>query len=196
MQNKKQILIFAGSAVLLLIFMGMRQIMPVAGESGFAYTAEEQKLQVEEMTELEMPEQDTAEIVVHVAGAVQKPGVYTLQQGNRIEDALKIAGAAEDADIDALNRAALLTDGQKIVVPYKDASASSGNETIVDDGMVNLNQASLQQLMTLPGIGEVKAQAILDYRVQHGTFSSIEEIQQVNGIGAAIYSQIKNKIKI
>jgi competence protein ComEA len=69
-------------------------------------------------------------------------------------------------------------------------------EQAIDDGLISINQADLTQLMTLPGIGEVKAQAILEYRTQHGGFSLIEELRQVNGIGESIFSQIKNKIKI
>jgi competence protein ComEA len=89
-----------------------------------------------------------------------------------------------------------LSDGQKIVVPVKNAGNQQMEKEAVEDGLISINQADLNQLMTLPGIGEVKAQAILEYRTQHGGFSSIEEIRQVNGIGESIFSQIKNKIKI
>lgn len=137
------------------------------------------------------------QIIVHVAGAVAEPGVYQLQEGQRVEDALQLAGVVEDSDLDALNRAALLTDGQKIVVPsVQEAEQTASVTTAVTEDYVDLNRANLQQLMSLPGIGQVKAQAIVDYRTENNGFQTVEEIQQVNGIGEAIFSQIKDKIKI
>lgn len=192
MQNRTRMLTILGAAVVLFVFFAAQHVQTGTHPDAFAYIEEEQLTQQEKP----MPEPAyTVEIMVHVAGAVQKPGVYTLEQGQRVEDALQLAGITEDADIDALNRAAVLTDGQKIVVPSK-TEVQSQQTQAADDGMVNLNQADLTQLMTLPGIVEVKAQAILDYRAQQGSFTAIEEIRQVNGIGEAIYSQIKNKIKI
>lgn len=144
-------------------------------------------------TEMEAAPQE--EIVVHVAGAVRHPGVYTLQQGTRVEDALHLAGVAEGADIDALNRASLLTDGQKIMVPFVKEAQQEG-QAQQEDGKVDLNQATLQQLCTLPGIGEVKAEAIISYRTQHGGFRDIDEVKKVTGIGEATFQQIASKIKI
>ena len=154
---------------------------------------------------ISQPETAAKEIVVHVAGAVENPGVYVLQEGQRVEDAIQKAGLAEDADADALNRAAVVTDSQKIVVPFANEghiieqqtvderqSANMGN---TGDQMsvqqVNLNQATLTQLMELPGVGQVKAGAILAYRQEHGRFQSVEELLQVNGIGPAIYAQLE-----
>ena len=167
----------------------MQQIPKDTGEEDFTYTEAEPVI-------VENVEESLSKIVVHVAGAVEKPGVYTLQEGERVEDALQMAGVLLDADIDALNRASVLSDGQKIVVPVKNAGNQQMEKEAVEDGLISINQADLNQLMTLPGIGEVKAQAILEYRTQHGGFSSIEELRQVNGIGESIFSQIKNKIKI
>ena len=139
------------------------------------------------------------ELVVHVAGAVQNPGVYTLQDGSRVEDAITRAQLLPQSDADALNRAALLSDGQKIVVPFSGESQTSNplteseTETMPND-KVNLNHATLAQLMTLPGIGEVKAQAIMQYRQEHNGFQTIDQLLQVNGIGSAIYSQIADLV--
>ncbi len=191
MPEKKQKLVLAGIAVLLLLFLAIQQIPTHTAENDFSY--------VEEMSILDAeaePEPLMADIIVHVAGAVEKPGVYTLTEGERVEDALQMAVSLPEADIDALNRAAILSDGQKIVVPFKNTDGEQMACMPVDDGLVSLNQADLTQLMTLPGIGEVKAQAILEYRAQHGGFSSVEEIRQVSGIGETIFSRIKNKIKI
>ena len=145
------------------------------------------------------PESNINELVVHVAGAVKNPGVYTLQEGDRIEDAITQAELLPEADADALNRAALLSDGQKIVVPFQQDlnSINQGSinqevqyedisTTVYTSEKVNLNTATITQLMTLPGIGEVKAQAIIRYRQEHNGFQTIEELLQVNGIGTVI----------
>ena len=145
------------------------------------------------------PETIKNELVVHVAGAVQNPGVYTLQDGSRVEDAITRAQLLPQSDADALNRAALLSDGQKIVVPFVGEAQTSNPLTESEGGTmpndkVNLNHATLAQLMTLPGIGEVKAQAIMQYRQEHNGFQTIDQLLQVNGIGSAIYSQIAHLV--
>ena len=145
------------------------------------------------------PETIKNELVVHVAGAVQNPGVYTLQDGSRVEDAITRAQLLPQSDADALNRAALLSDGQKIVVPFAGEAQTSNPLTESETGTmpndkVNLNHATLAQLMTLPGIGEVKAQAIMQYRQEHNGFQTIDQLLQVNGIGSAIYSQIAHLV--
>ena len=145
------------------------------------------------------PETIKNELVVHVAGAVQNPGVYTLQDGSRVEDAITRAQLLPQSDADALNRAALLSDGQKIVVPFAGESQRSHPLTESETGTmpndkVNLNHATLAQLMTLPGIGEVKAQAIMQYRQEHNGFQTIDQLLQVSGIGSAIYSHIAHLV--
>ena len=155
------------------------------------------------------PESNINELVVHVAGAVKNPGVYTLQEGDRIEDAITQAELLPEADADALNRAALLSDGQKIVVPFQqdlnsinqgsinqEVQYEETSTTVHTSEKVNLNTAAITQLMTLPGIGEVKAQAIIRYRQEHNGFQTIEELLQVNGIGTVIYGQIADLVCI
>ena len=155
------------------------------------------------------PESNINELVVHVAGAVKNPGVYTLQEGDRIEDAITQAELLPEADADALNRAALLSDGQKIVVPFQqdlnsinqgsinqEVQYEETSTTVHTSEKVNLNTAAITQLMTLPGIGEVKAQAIIRYRQEHNGFKTIEELLQVNGIGTVIYGQIADLVCI
>ncbi len=139
-------LALVGVACIMLVSIWVTQIGWSTSERDTMYVEADLPLE-QTMPEIEAAPQ--TEIVVHVAGAVQHPGVYTLQQGQRVEDALNLAGIAEDADIDALNRAALLTDGQKIMVPFvrkgeqaEQEQQDAGNH----DGKVNLNQATLQQL--------------------------------------------------
>ena len=141
------------------------------------------------------PETIKNELVVHVAGAVQNPGVYTLPEGSRVEDAIIQAKLLPESDADALNRAALLTDGQKLVVPFAGETHTPNQTTgstagTMPNDKVNLNHATLAQLMTLPGIGEVKAQAILQYRQEHDGFQTIDQLLHVSGIGSVTYSQI------
>ena len=150
------------------------------------------------------PEMPSNEIVIHIAGAVENPGVYTLTEGQRVEDALQKAGIADNADADALNRAAVLFDGQKIVVPFQaERNMETGIEPVrtddtasqtIENKKININTANIAQLMTLPGIGEVKAGAIIRYRQEHGGFQNIDEVLLVNGIGSGIYAQIVDQI--
>ncbi|MBO5429945.1 MAG: ComEA family DNA-binding protein [Peptococcaceae bacterium] len=150
------------------------------------------------------PEMPSNEIVIHIAGAVENPGVYTLTEGQRVEDALQKAGIADNADADALNRAAVLFDGQKIVVPFQaERNMETGIEPVrtddtasqtIENEKININTANITQLMTLPGIGEVKAGAIIRYRQEHGGFQNIDEVLLVNGIGSGIYAQIVDQI--
>ena len=153
------------------------------------------------------PEMPSNEIVIHIAGAVENPGVYTLTEGQRVEDALQKAGIADNADADALNRAAVLFDGQKIVVPFQAERPADNMETgiepvrtddtasqTIENEKININTANITQLMTLPGIGEVKAGAIIRYRQEHGGFQNIDEVLLVNGIGSGIYAQIAGQI--
>ncbi len=155
---------------------------------------------------IELPAAPTqSAIVVDVSGAVRSPGVYHLEAGSRVEDAVAAAGGlADNAFIDSVNMAALLADGSKVLIP---ASADQQNaEPAGDTGNssnpsrvvfpVNINTAPLEVLIELPGIGEVKAQAIIDYRTQHGPFTALEDIQEVSGIGPATYEKLKDLITI
>lgn len=138
-------------------------------------------------------ENETVKIMVHVAGLVKEPGVYSLPAGSRTIDAILAAGGAlTDADIHRLNLAAYVTDGDKINVPG--LLAASNQESGVENGLVNINTADQSTLETLPSIGPVRAEKIIEYRTLHGGFSSVEEIMNVSGIGAAIYEEIKDLV--
>lgn len=138
-------------------------------------------------------------LLVHVSGAVQQPGVYALPEGARMAQAVEAAGGfAAEADQSSVNLAARLNDGEKLSIPVvgaelpqqQSAASLPGTAralTIEDNspGLVNINTASLEELMTLPGIGETKAGNIIAYRQEHGGFESIEELDEVSGIGEA-----------
>ena len=128
------------------------------------------------------------------------PGVYEFAAGSRIYEAIEVAGGLLDsAAVSVLNQAEKMEDGQKIYVPSED-EVQEGQEDpgqeMADDGRVNLNLAGEEELMTLPGIGEKKAQAIISYRESHGGFQSTEELMEVEGIKTGIYEKIKDRIKV
>lgn len=128
-------------------------------------------------------------IVVQIVGEVNNPDVYEIESGMRLYDLIKLAGGfTENADIESINLALLLTDQMKITIP----SILDEQETKIKK--ININTADLTLLMTLNGIGEVKAQAIIDYRMKHGPFKTIEEIMKVKGIGLKTYEKIKDYI--
>ena len=149
---------------------------------------------------------ETEMIVVYVCGEVQKEGVVTLPAGSRVYQAIEMAGGVtEEAEASWLNLAEVLTDGARIYVPDKEEvsganpaipqGAGSGSPEAAG-GLVNLNQASKEELMTLPGIGEAKAEAILQYRTEHGNFDSIDEIKNISGIKDGVFEKIKDKITV
>lgn len=144
-------------------------------------------------------------VVVHICGAVQAEGVYTLPAGSRYLDAVEAAGGfTEEAAEDYLNLATVLTDGEKIVVPTEEEAvsleaeeaAANESEEEESDGLVDINTAGREELMTLTGIGEVKADAIIAYREEHGDFETIEDIMNVSGIKEGAFAKIKDQIKV
>ena len=147
----------------------------------------------------------TSEIVVYVSGAVKKPGVYRLCTGDRIYQAIESAGGmTSKAKKDCLNLADFLEDAQKIYVmskrEYKNSDTSEIQESNGDNenkgAFVNINTAGKEQLVTLPGIGETKAAAIIAYREENGSFLNVEDIKKVSGIGDATFSNIQSLITI
>lgn len=143
---------------------------------------------------------------VYVTGAVKRPDVYQVKEGSIVKDILEIAGGPlENADLVNCNLAYKVHDGEKIVIPFKNDSNTANKDTqeASSSGFIqnasdkiNINYASKQQLMELPGIGESKAQAIIDYRTQNGLFKSIEEIVNVSGIGEKTFEKIKDLITV
>jgi competence protein ComEA len=138
-------------------------------------------------------------LVVHVVGAVRRPGLYRLADGARIADALRRAGGAtRRADLSLVNLAAPVSDGSQVVVPSRAppvSDASGGGETgPAPAGPIHLNTATVDQLDELPGVGPVTAQKIVDYREQHGAFSSVDDLDAIPGIGPARLEQLRELV--
>lgn len=130
-------------------------------------------------------------LLVHVVGAVRRPGLYRLREGGRVDDAIRKAGGPKPrAALELVNLASPVADGQQVIVPARGSAAAAAAQGAVPGApgtgqKVHLNSATLEQLDTLPGVGPVTAQKILDYRTEHGAFQSIRELDAVSGIGPA-----------
>ena len=150
--------------------------------------------------EIEKATEESEEIMVHISGAVNSPGILRLDSSKRVVDAIELAGGArDDADLDRVNLAARLHDEEKIYIPKVGevqenmttlVSSSSSNGT---NSKININSADLSELTKIPGVGEKTAQKILDYRANN-SFSSIEDIKNVPGIGDKKFESMKDYI--
>ncbi len=134
-------------------------------------------------------------IIVHLAGAVNKPGVYHLPAGSRVYELLETGGGfSEDADYEALNQARPLLDGEQIYVHRAGESRVNGSPAA--SSKININHATASELTALPGIGDVRAEQIVHHREKHGFFSDPIEIMDVSGIGEATFNNIAEMITV
>jgi competence protein ComEA len=144
--------------------------------------------------------QETSKIKIHITGEVLNPGMYEVEEGARIDDAIKTAGGAtENADFNKVNLAYELSDGEKIYIPSifdeEDEYTVSSNEEKTSS-KININKATSEELQTITGIGPSLASKIIEYRENNGKFSSIEELKNVSGIGDKKYESIKEYIVV
>lgn len=149
-------------------------------------------------------------ITISISGAVKQAGTIQVESGARVADALQKVGVKPEADLSELNLTQLLEDGARIIVPERAAGALAGAQPVTatltpgaqslsgaaTNGKINLNTATLEDLDSLPGIGPVLAQRILDYRNQQGGFKTIEQIKEVKGIGETLFGEIKERIVV
>jgi competence protein ComEA len=178
--------VLAGAVLLAAVLLVAGRQLAGAGGTSSARPVEERPL---EAVEAAAP---TA-LVVHVVGAVHRPGLYRLREGSRIADAVRRAGGAtKRADLSLVNLAAPVADGVQVVVPRRmTGAAAAAGTTQAPAGPVHLNTATLEQLDELPGVGPSTAQKILDFRQEHGAFTSVDELDAVPGIGPARLEQLR-----
>ena len=173
----------------------------------------EKIVEIEEINKEEIKEE---KVTVDIKGAVLNPGIYTLDNNKRVFDAITIAGGLLDnSDTENINMSLKLTDEMVIIVPFKEEKQNSvgdkehinnsnniendakvSNSKNTNNEKVSINKASKEDLMTLKGIGETKALAIINYRKERGNFKSISELQNVKGIGKSIFEKIKDNIEL
>jgi competence protein ComEA len=191
--SRSQVVVYAAIAIALLL-AGARAIRaeggeaepfavspaPSAGEGGFTLSGQ------------------GSDLVVDVTGAVQRPGVYRLPAGARVEDALgRAGGVTAKAELEAINRAARLADGQQVVVPERVpggagvVAVGAGSE----EGPISLGTATVEELDTIDGIGPVTAEKIVEYRDQHGGLASVDQLDQVSGIGPATMESLRSRLQ-
>ena len=158
----------------------------------------------------QVPVEEPRTIVVHIIGEVQNPGVLTLPYGSRVDDAVQMAGGGTVyANLAAVNLAAFLRDAMQIRIPafgedsydliiYDETAASAAAQApgISAGGLVNVNTASLAELQTLPRVGPVMAQRIVDFREAHGNFATVDELINVTGIGAATLAGLRDLVTV
>jgi competence protein ComEA len=162
--------------------------------SSLDYELEVYQATTESLEQESIIEEVSTQIPVYVCGAVKNAGVYYLPLGSLVEEAVQFAGGfAEEADATRINLAKEIVAHEQIVVPY------IGQEGIIGEssnGLININTATLQELCTLPGIGEIKAGQIIAYRESHGAFTQTEALKNVSGIGEKIYAALEEYITI
>jgi competence protein ComEA len=184
--SRSQLLVYAVIA-LAVILIGARWIRSSATGSG---SGAELSFAADSANEAG----GTSDVIVHVAGAVERPGVYRLPAGSRVTDAIRRAGGfGHGANRDAINLAARLSDGQQVVVsePGTATATASGSQT----GPISLGTATIDQLDEIEGIGPITAQKIIDFRDQHGGLSSIDQLDEVDGIGPSTMETLRSSLQ-
>jgi competence protein ComEA len=185
------------SRALVLAFV-LLALLAVAGRRLAGAGAASQPAQAGRLERVAAAPAPVSRVVVHVVGAVRRPGLYRLKDGSRVADALaRAGGAAPRADLAAVNLAAPLADGSQVLVPRRASpgapvSAAEGSTALT--AKVSLASATLEQLDALPGIGPVTAQKILDHRDRHGPFRSADDLDAVPGIGPARVEQLRELV--
>ena len=226
-RHKKQIILVCLGLVLLLVIGSFFIYKNYTAEN-----KEEKNIVLNTKKDIKKDEEEEEEVYyqVDIKGEVINPGIYTVKEGSRVIDVIRLAGdLTEVADTSVLNLSKKVKDEMVIIVYsydevvnftatkekeeieqeaclsqngiqndacIKDSTDDTSSSSVVISGKLSLNTATLDELMTLPGIGESKAQAIIEYREEVGAFQNIEELKEVSGIGDAIFDQIKENITI
>jgi competence protein ComEA len=202
--SRSQLVVYGAVAVALLL-LGARWIRSADAQSppsGVSYSAGSSNSgsSGSASDSFAIDSQGGGDVVVDVAGAVGKPGVYRLPAGTRVNDAIQRAGGATArAEAESINLAARLSDGQQIVVPSRAKSAagvaSAAPAGAESTGPISLGSATVAELDTIDGIGPVTAQDIVDFRDQHGGVSSVDQLDEISGIGPATMEALRARLQ-
>ena len=189
--TRQLVLCLAGVA--LVVLLGLRQLGGRDGAPAAAPPAGGAPVAVEE--------EGGGKVVVHVAGAVRRPGVYALEGGERVDDAVARAGGpTRRADLGGLNLAAEVQDGRQVLVPERPRPGAPPSAAAPADPAagqpLNLNTATLEQLDQLSGVGPTTAQKILDFREERGGFGSVEELDELPGIGEKRLATLREEVTL
>lgn len=189
---KNRGLFFIVFVCVLMIFCGCKK-----DEKVYLKTEEQAKDTLEEDAGNSGKDEKTGKtIFVYVCGAVENPGVYELEEEKRVCDALQAAGGlTKEAAAEELNQAESLSDGQMIKVLTAEEKEKAQTE-VKEAGLLNINTASAEELMQLPGIGQSKADAVIAYREEQGGFKTPEELMNISGIKEGVYNKIKDSITV
>ena len=206
--NKKKIIVFV--LMLLICPLGLIIKDKFGSKEDIYVLTEEKELYQEtiEEKEVEKEEKDITnkEITVYVSGEVNKPGIVTLNEGDRLATAVEMVGGTTDkADLNGINMAIKVQDEMHYIIPKIGDVVKNNNSEIVSNdntnqaeasktSQININTATIEELDTLPGVGEATANKIVNHRSENGEFKSIEEVKNVNGIGDKKFEEIKNLI--
>ncbi|MBQ3407687.1 MAG: helix-hairpin-helix domain-containing protein [Clostridia bacterium] len=208
LKNKKLIYIFIGIITIIICVIICVFIELNDNKNSNNYFPEDSIVNNENIENFGTKEKTENNIIVHVAGEVNNPGLVEMKEGSRIKDVVEKAGGfTNEADIDKVNLAYEVQDEQKIVIP--NINDQSDDVSIIDEntdfiksdsnnkkGKININTATQSELESLTGIGPSMASKIIEYRKENGKFKSVEDIKNVSGIGSTKYESIKDEISI
>ncbi len=182
--SKSQKIVVGSLAVLVLYLLG----------SSFSSETQANKLDLGQVGQIVSESQSIqGEIFVHVAGEVAKPGLYALSVGSRVEDAIeKAGGMTRSAFEQSVNLARMVSDGEQIVVLNRSQVSTGANTS----SFISLNNATLEQLESLPGVGPALAKRIIDHRTEIGSFSDLSQLREVSGIGEKLYAKISQHLTL
>lgn len=193
---EKKSIILKGILLIVLIIIGVINFAKGKEDEMFEIEESEFIQNVENKVEID----EIEKIKVYVAGEVYSPGVFELEYGDRIEDAINLAGGVtENANLKNINLAYALEDGEKLYIPNineNDVNEENFFAEKKNNSKININKSGIEQLITLPGVGNSLAQKIISYREENGKFKRIEDLKNVSGIGDKKYESLKELITI
>jgi competence protein ComEA len=195
----KSVLISAAVVAVIALAIGGKSLAREAPKGAPGSTPYERASSPSAAAPASLVERGDERAVVHVAGAVERPGVYRLRSGARVRDAVRRAGgASSDGDANAINLAAKVVDGAQVIVPLKLGKAAAGaapaEAGAASTGPISLGNATAEQLDTLDGVGPATAEKIIQWRTENGGFTSVDDLGEVPGIGPKKLEALRSQV--